>query len=231
MKKILLAATFWFVALAPQSEAATLDPGITAGITEGNPRHRPTVVGTTHTGGDSRRAEGVFDIGLLRPGDVFGLYGRIVGASDYFAFSLVVGSYFEVALDLDGYDVYGNAESVNHVPISGLVSQTRLHDAQQAERPKTVTFRLKETGGPSQVIELSTDIYGPDAASVLFKGSISQPTTYIFEIDGQNRTAALYDVRISVSQVPLPAGLVLFVSALTTMAAVARKPRARLCNG
>lgn len=225
--KAFIAAISAIFVLAGESSAATL----TAGLTEGRNQSRDTVVGTTDVNVDSRRAEGVFDVGPLIPGDIFGIYGRIVGASDYFAFVIPHGARFEIALDLDGYDTFirhdlqgaelHDDSNIRHVATSGLLNQSLLRPNARTEDPKQVVFRLNGVSGNVTETERWTNTVGAEADGLLFSGNA--PGRYLLEITGMSRTPALYDLNVSVSQIPAPPGILLVSTALASFLVARRR--------
>lgn len=229
--KSFFGAVYATFVLAGTTAAATLELDFTRGITEGHNQNRATVVGTVDVNVDSRRARDAFDFGLLRLGEVVGIYGRVVSASDFFAFRIARGTRFEISLDLDGYHAYratvpGSSTlrpeaDFDFVTTAGLINQSLLGPDPKLGRPKPVVFRLTAEGGKTETVPMTTNTYGVGAESRLFSGAL--PTRYVLEVDGKNNTPALYDIAISVVQVPTHGSLLFALSGLALFATAQRK--------
>ena len=235
---IAVATTF-----SPEVNAATIN-GFTvgSGVTEGNNQNRRTVVGTT----DENKDAGTIDLATLEIGEIFGIYGRIVSAVDRFTFAFEATGAFEIAFDLDGYDVYktGDGSGANDndpsnietvaAGFSGLVNQSfALGEDQSAG--KDVKFSLFKGGvqfGTDQIRTTNVVAGASDAERILFQSN--EAGSYLLRIDGMNEgTAALYDINISgfsapdptggPDPVPLPAGMVLIVSGIAGLGLMRRR--------
>jgi hypothetical protein len=220
------------------AQAATLTNGFTIGdgVTEGSNQNRRTVVGTD----DKNIDAGTIDMGTLGVGDVFGIYGRIVSAVDLFAFEFTTVGAFEIAFDLDGYDVYktgdsdpGDGSNIETVSLSGLVTQGDIPGESNGNSTadKEVKFSLFKNGTlQSDTFRTSNIVDGAsEAERVLFTGDAA--ATYLLRIDGaggpntpnDNGIAALYDINITATPVPLPAGAVLMLSGLAGLGVMRRR--------
>lgn len=227
---VLAACAVLALSVANTAEAATLTNGFTIGkgVTEGNNQNRRTVVGTTDIDTDAFTPGGVIDMGPLNPGDILGIYGRIVGARDFFTFSFNATTDFEIAFDLDGYDVFNVGKNddngVTTVTKSGLVNQSDvLNDTDIGG--KTVRFFLTRDGGtPEQQTRESNVLAGAsDMERILFSGSANG--NYLLTVDGRGSTPALYDINITAAAapVPLPAGVVLLLTGLAGFGVAKRR--------
>ncbi|WP_375229076.1 VPLPA-CTERM sorting domain-containing protein [Roseobacter sp. S98] len=225
MLKKLLSVAFAAGLMATGASAATLTNGFTFGVTEGNGQNRATVVGTTDLDVDST---GPINLGILSAGDVFGVYGRIVGAVDRFSFTFKAAKDFEIAFDLDGYEVFDSGKSgpTSFVETSGLINQALLGNENNTGG-KRVKFSLAGAGGTDETFR-TTNLFGPsvtDADRVLFTGT--EGGFYTFSIDGLGEnTAALYDINITTTPVPLPAGVLLLVTGVAGLGFMRRRKTA-----
>jgi len=210
----------------------------TVGVTEGNGQNRDFVAGSIDLG-DAPGGSGGFDLNTIlnggldfSSGDVVGIYGRIVSATDRFVFNFTATEGFNVSFDFDGYDVDadqdGTAESAVIAGKSGLINQADLGKslteiAAGAGGNKAVTFTLMKSGGGSTVRNFETNITSVTGDSRWIFGGDSGD--YTLEIAGTSNVPALYDLEIAA--VPLPFAGMLLGGALGGLALYRRTSRAR----
>ena len=198
------------------------------GYTEGT---RQTVVGTTKitapdTSSDPFAAFDLLDGGAtvlgnaLDAGEQIEIFGRIVGAIDNFLF-IEAASSFEISFIFGGYEVYdtGTSGSISAASVSGLTGEP----AGGGSTGKDVVFKLLDNANGN--VELASDTFTSEKTSgdpLIFAGGAG---SYVLQIDGtSDNQVALYDVRISA--VPIPAGGLLLLTALGSVAALRRKRKA-----
>lgn len=223
-------------ALGSASHAAPLTNGFTFGVTEGKNQNRRTVVGTD----DKNIDAGTIDLGQLLVGDVFGIYGRIVGSVDFFEFEFEANGAFNIAFDLDGYNVYksgdsddGSGSNIEFVETSGLVTQKDISGETNGNSAddKEVKFSLFQDGTLLETTYRTSNLVdgATDLERVLFASD--EEGTYKLRIDGRgmantpddNNIAALYDINITATPVPLPAGALLMLTGLAGFGVMRRR--------
>lgn len=183
-------------------------------ITEGT---RPTVLGTQNINGDTKGPNGFELMTLDAVGETIDIYGRIVGAIDFF--QITSETSFRIDWIFGGYQTGTDNAPVN-VADSGFVRESGGNNA--------VEFSLLGAGGPFLPI---ANPYTTNITSLADNGGTSRifdalgAGTYVLKIDNINPDdPALYDLRITA--VPLPAGVVLLLSGLGIMGAARMRRKA-----
>lgn len=181
------------------------------GITEGT---RDRVMGTTARSDVPGSVPG-FPAGVLGAGDFY-IFGRIVGGVDNYEVTFQAANAFTIGFHFGGYTTDRNRGRDNialgDIAASGLVGV-------RGTTAKNVTFGL--TGESditfqsdvTSVADMAANVVPLGAtftSPVLFSGGAGN---YTLSIDGRaDRQIAYYDLKISV--VPLPAGILLLLTAL-----------------
>jgi hypothetical protein len=195
--------------------------GITGGITEGK---RDQVDGTVLLGADAPPGTNGVNVGTLGLGDVFGIYGRLVGSKDRFEMEFAADAAFRIIFDFDGYTTGDGANSFTTSGLVKVAGGNVIVDPVPEGDEKGVTFRLIDLNDGNAVI--GTEVYNTNVTGgdpLIFAAG---PGNYTLEVDGtlgpKRRSKAFYDLNI-VASVPLPAPFLLMVGAFGALGFAARR--------